>query len=220
MSVPTPIRAWTATSPTTEPTELMTYPPLAPVPPTPMRPPGWLPDPLDDGLLRYWDGPRWTFNTTFRPSPSPAPAQPQQPPPSPAPPALRPDISVALQRVRGGLAGSMKEVLQLGNHLNPEEHVLALTGAQGDGLGVLACTNHRLLFLFAGLIRHQFLQVNWNQTKAIIYNRTTKTFAVYTTKPTKRAVPALAVRVANLTDAQTVAEAARTAAAAPRLDIT
>lgn len=198
----------------------MTYPPHAPLPPAPPRPAGWLPDPLDDSLLRYWDGHRWTFHTAFRPPPAPVAAQFQQPPPPAAPPpTLRPDIAAALQRVRGGLTGSMKEIHQLGNHLHPEEHVLALTGAQGDGLGVLACTNQRLLFLFAGLIRHQFLQVNWNQTKAIVYNQTTKTFAVYTTKPTKRATPAMAIRVPNLTDAQTVAHAAQTAAAAPRLDI-
>lgn len=193
----------------------MTYPPHTPLPPAPPRPAGWLPDPLDDTLLRYWNGHHWTFHTTVRPPP--AATQPQQPtPPAAPPPTLRPDIAAALQRVRGGLTGSMKEIHQLGNHLHPDEQVLALTGAQGDGLGVLACTNHRLLFLFTGLIRHQFLQVNWNQTKAIIYNQTTKTFAVYTTK---RAIPAMAIRVANLTDAQTVAEAARTAAAAPRLDI-
>src|SRR5215207_7769445 len=194
----------------------MTYPP-APAPP---RPPAWLPYPLDDSLLPYWVGHRWTFHTALRPPPAPAAAQPQQPAqPAATPPALRPDIAAALHRVRGGLTGSMKEIHQLGNYLGPEEHVLALTGAQGDGLGVLACTNHRLLFLFAGLIRHQFLEVSWNQAKAIIYNQTTKTFAVYTSKPTKRAVPTMAVRVANLTDAQTIAETARTAAAAPRLDI-
>jgi hypothetical protein len=49
--------------------------------------------------------------------------------------------------------------------------------------------------------------------------RSTKTFAVHPTKPTKRAVPAMSVRVPNLADAQAVAEAARAASAAPRLDV-
>jgi hypothetical protein len=199
----------------------MTRPPRADFLPAPTPPPSWLPDPLDDSLLRYWDGHRWTFHTAERPPPAPVAAPSQQPAPSAAPPpGLRPDVAAALNRVRGGLAGSMKEIRQLGDHLRAEEQVLALTGAQGDGIGVLVCTNQRLLFLFAGLIRHQFLQVHWNQTKAIIYNQATRTFAVYTTKPTKRAIPAMAVRVANLTDAQTVAAAAQAAAAAPRLDIT
>ncbi|ROP36457.1 hypothetical protein [Saccharothrix texasensis] len=39
------------------------------------------------------------------------------------------------------------------------------------------------------------------------------------TKPTKRAVPAMAVRVHNLADAQAVAQAAQSASAAPRLDV-
>lgn len=47
----------------------------------------------------------------------------------------------------------------------------------------------------------------------------TKVFVVYTTKPTKRAIPAMAVRVGSLADAQAVAQAAQTASAAPRLDV-
>jgi hypothetical protein len=46
--------------------------------------------------------------------------------------------------------GSIKEV---GGYLGPEERVVALTGAHGEGLGVLACTNQRLLFFFVGLVR-------------------------------------------------------------------
>lgn len=182
----------------------------------PARPAAWLTDPLDDALVRYWDGHRWTFHTAVRRVEVAAPPPPVQPPPAPT---LRPDVAQALERVRGVLVGSMKEVNLLGGHLHPEERVLALTGAQGEGSGVLACTNHRLLFLFVGLVRKQFLQVNWNQAKGITYDRASKVFAVYTTKPTKRAVPAMAVRVHNLADAQAVAEAARSASAAPRLDV-
>jgi hypothetical protein len=108
----------------------------------------------------------------------------------------------------------MKEVNLLGSYLGPEEQVLALTGAQGEGMGVLACTNHRVLFLFVGIVRRQFLQVSWNQAKAVIYTQSTKVFAA-----TKRAIPAMAVRVGDLTDAQALARAAQVASAAPRLDV-
>ncbi|GAA2826079.1 DUF2510 domain-containing protein [Crossiella cryophila] len=183
------------------------------------RPAAWLPDPLDEGLIRYWDGGRWTFHTAVRPVAAPAAPRPPEPAPRQAP-ALRPDVAAALERVRGALVGSMKEVNLLGEHLRREERVLALTGAHGEGHGVLACTNQRLLFLFVGLVRRQFAEVNWNQAKAVVYDRASRTFAVYTTRPTKRAVPAIAVRVANLADAQAVAHAAESASAAPRLDVT
>jgi hypothetical protein len=182
------------------------------------RPPSWLPDPLDDALVRYWDGGRWTFHTDVRRVAVLVEAAPHQAPP-PVVPRLRPDVAQALDRVRGALVGSMKEVNLLGGYLGAEERVVALTGAQGEGTGVLACTDRRLLFLFAGLVRKQFLQVNWNEAKNIVYDRSTKVFAVYTTKVTKRAVPAMSVRVANLADAQGLAQAARIASAAPRLDV-
>ncbi|VVJ18369.1 Uncharacterised protein [Amycolatopsis camponoti] len=38
-----------------------------------------------------------------------------------------------------------------------------------------------LLFLFVGVVRRQVLEVDWKQVKAAIYNRSTKTLAVYTT---------------------------------------
>ncbi|MGX7828091.1 DUF2510 domain-containing protein [Actinokineospora sp. 24-640] len=183
------------------------------------RPSAWLPDPLDDQHLRFWDGRRWTFHTAARPAAAPPTAEPVPRDDPRPPPVRRPDIAQALERVHGGLLGSMKEVDLLPEHLEPEERVVALTAAYGDGHGVLVCTNHRLLFLFVGIIRRQFLHVSWNQAKAVTYTQASNTFAVYTTKPTKRAVPALAVIVGNLTDAQTVAHAARTASAAPRLDI-
>ena len=74
-------------------------------------------------------------------------------------------------------------------------------------------------FLFVGIVRKQFLQVSWNQAKAVVYTQSTKVFAVYTTKPTKRAFPAMAVRVSNLADAQVLAQAAQVASAGPRLDV-
>ncbi len=189
----------------------MTYPTGAPV-----RPAAWLPDPLDDTLVRYWDGGRWTFHTAVR---QVAPQPVEQVASPPVQPALRPDVQAALDRVRGVLVGSMKEVNLLAGYLGAEERVLALTGAQGEGRGVLVCTDQRLLFLFVGVLNKQFLQVSWNQAKAVVYDRTGRMFCVYTTKPSRRAVPALAVRVGNLADAQVVAHAAQNASAAPRLDV-
>lgn len=191
----------------------MTYPPVT----APVRPAAWLPDPLDDALVRYWDGQRWTFHTAVRQVAAPVPVVVQ--PVQPAQPALRPDVAAAVERVRGVLVGSMKEVNLLGGYLGAEERVLALTGAAGEGQGVLVCTNQRLLFLFVGVIRKQFIQIGWNQAKAVIYDRASRMFLVYVTKPTKRAVPAFAVRVGNLSDAQLVAQAAQAASAAPRLDV-
>jgi len=68
-------------------------------------------------------------------------------------------------------------------------------------------------------VRKQVLEVDWNQAKAAIYDRSTKFLAVYTTRPTKRAVPAMAVRVNNAADAHTIVDAAEAASAAPRLDV-
>jgi hypothetical protein len=192
----------------------MTQPPI-----TPVRPPGWFTDPLDDLLLRYWDGRRWTFHTAELPAREPVAPQVAPVKPAEAAPALRPDIAHAVSRVSGLLVGSMKEVNLLAGHLRPEERVLALTGAQGEGFGVLACTSQRLLFLFVGIVRKQVLEVDWNQAKAAIYNRSTKVLAVYTTRPTKRAVPAMAVRVNNAADAHAIVDAAEAASAAPRLDV-
>lgn len=186
----------------------------------PARPPAWFPDPMDDNLIRYWDGHRWTFHTAFRRNTPPGEIRrPEQAASTPPRPALREDIALAVERVQGLLIGSMKEVNLLAGYLGPEERVLALSPAVGEGAGVLACTNHRLLFLFVGVLRRQFLQVNWNQAKGVVYDQSTKIFAIYTTKPTKRALPAMTVRVNNLTDAQSLAHAAQAASAAPRLDI-
>ncbi|WP_229680342.1 DUF2510 domain-containing protein [Saccharopolyspora thermophila] len=180
-------------------------------PPVPARPPAWLPDPLDESLLRYWDGHRWTFHTVAR-SARPLPA-------TPPPRTFRPDVAAALERMRGARVGTMTKIALLPDYLQPEERVLALAAAQGDGLGVLACTNRRLLFLFAGLLQRQFRHVDWNTARAVVYNHTTRTFAGYTREPGTRAVPAMVVRIDRVDDAEAVACAARAASAVPRLDV-
>lgn len=106
--------------------------------------------------------------------------------------------------MHGLLVGATKELDLLEGRLRDEERILALTGAQGDGTGVLACTNQRLLFLFVGVLRRQYLQVDWNQAHTVTYDRSTRQFAVYTRKPSKRTPPAMTVRVINLADAQTI----------------
>ncbi|MFC0107344.1 DUF2510 domain-containing protein [Kibdelosporangium aridum] len=182
------------------------------------RPAAWLPDPLDDSLVRFWDGQRWTFHTAVKPVE--APRSPAQPLPEPKPQqALRPDVAAALDKVRGMLLGSMKEVNLLGDYLEPEERVLTLCGAHGEGRGVLACTNHRLIFLFVGLIRKQVLQVRWNDVKHVHYTASTRLFAVYNRRPTRRVAPIFWVNVDSIEDAKAIADAAGEAAAAPRLDV-
>jgi hypothetical protein len=189
--------------------------------PVPVRPANWFPDPLDDSLLRYWDGYRWSFHTTERPPAAPAApvAFPPQEDAAGSDAGLRADISAAMHRSRGSLLGSMKEIRMLSDHLYPEETVLALAGAAGEGIGVLACTDRRLLFLFAGIIRRQHLEVDWNNAKELYYERSTGNFSVYTKKRTKRAIPIMSVRVPNVHDATAIAQAVEAASAAPRLDV-
>ena len=70
--------------------DLPTGTPLPPAPPA--RPAAWLPDPLDDALVRYWDGHRWTFHTAVRRTVVPVEVRPRDQAPPPAVPALRPDV--------------------------------------------------------------------------------------------------------------------------------
>jgi hypothetical protein len=213
------------------------HPHAAPPPTAAIPPPlaaGWYADPLDTRLRRYFDGTRWTF-WTAHPSPAdttpasgtsssaaaaPAAATPSipKPPPTPSQQGLRPDIAAAKKQAKLTL-GAEKEIRLLETRLQTEETVLALCGATGEGMGVLACTNRRLLFFFSGLIRNQFLEVDWNAARHVIYDERSKRFMVYTVKLTKRAVPAMTVTIANRDDAVRVARAAEAASAAPRLDI-
>ncbi|GLY38267.1 hypothetical protein Amsp01_042910 [Amycolatopsis sp. NBRC 101858] len=84
---------------------------------------------------------------------------------------------------------------------------------------MLACTSQRLLFLFFGIVRRQVVEVDWNQAKVTVYNRSTKFRAVYTVRPSKRAVPARFVRVANAADAHAIVDAAEATSTAPRFGI-
>jgi hypothetical protein len=185
----------------------------------PTRPPGWYLDPLDASLVRYFDGTRWTFWTQQRQqAASEQPTAPSNAPAVVSIPPVRPDIAAARSEARN-LLGAEKEIRMLADRLQTEEQVLALARGQGEGFGVLACTNHRLLFFFSGLIRQQFLQVSWKDARHVIYNVDTKRFDVYTVRPTRRAIPALSVLVPDRKDAVRIAQAAEAASAAPRLDI-
>ena len=136
------------------------------------------------------------------------------------PVSLRSDIAAAQDRVREGLAGAEQEIRELERHLRPEETVLALTPATHQGLGLLGCTNQRLLFLFSGLIRRQLLQVDWDTTRALVYDRPSRELSAYRTDRDPRAAPALTVRVASLDDATALGRAALRASPAPRLEVT
>lgn len=185
----------------------------------PSRPPGWYPDPLDASLVRHFDGTRWTFWTEQRrPESDHEPAAASIAPAVSSAPTIRPDIAAARSQARN-LLGAEKEIRMLTDRLHTEEQVIALASARGDGFGVLACTNHRLLFFFSGLLRQQFLEVSWKDARHVTYNVDTKRFDVYTVRPTRRAVPALSVFVGDRADAVRIAHAAETASAAPRLDI-
>ncbi|HEU0088061.1 MAG TPA: DUF2510 domain-containing protein [Pseudonocardiaceae bacterium] len=65
-------------------------------PAQPARPAAWLPDPLDNALVRYWDGHRWTFHTAVPRTVVPVEVRPRDQAP-PAVPALRPDVAQALE---------------------------------------------------------------------------------------------------------------------------
>ncbi|GAA3864857.1 hypothetical protein GCM10022243_33890 [Saccharothrix violaceirubra] len=180
------------------------------------RPAAWLPDPLDDTLVRYWDGQGWTFYTAVREQPArPQPAAQPVAPPQPAP---RADIARAVDEARGTLIGAMKEIGLLAEYLRPEERVVALAAAQGEGRGVLTCTNQRLLFVFVGMLRRQVLEVGWNQADSVGYDPRTGIFAVYRGKVTRRSVPVFAVTVPNRADVERLYAAARASSAVPRLE--
>lgn len=181
------------------------------------QPAGWYSDPLDPSLQRYFDGSRWTFWTTElrQQVATEAPLAPYEA----HAPTLRSDILQAKNAAGLLLLGAGKEIAQLEAYLVPEERVLALTSATGDGIGVLACTNQRLLFIFVGLLRSQHLAVNWNETREIVYDRSSGQFEVFTVRRTKRATPALSVRVPRQADAERIYRAAQSASAAPRIDM-
>lgn len=195
-------------------------------PPTTPQPASWYPDPLNPQLRRYFNGTRWTF-WTADPSRQPVQEVATAPAPEPVDPPdaassgrgeLREDIARARAEAHA-LAGAGKEIRLLEQYLRPDEHVVALAAAQGSGMGVLACTNQRLLFVFVGIVNRQFLEINWNQARHVVYDVHTKVFAVYTGKVTKRAIPAFGVRVPARADAERISHAAVAASAAPRLDI-
>lgn len=191
--------------------------------PVATRPEGWLVDPLDATLERFWDGQRWTFHTRTRAVAGPAPAEPAQPSVPQQrvePPGLRPDIEAAMHAAHGSLIGARKEIKLLADYLEPEETVLALCSAQGQGTGVLACTNTRLIFLFVGLVQRQIVEARWRDARAMRWYTDVHLFEVYNVaRVTKKSVPILSVKVDNVDDVERVASAAIRASDAPRIEI-
>jgi hypothetical protein len=133
---------------------------------------------------------------------------------------LRQDIATAKARMNGLGIGAGKEIRLLVGYLRPEEQVLALAAGNLEGTGVIACTNQRLLFLFKGVVRSKFVELNWNQVKGMAYDLRTSSFLVYTVKVTKRARPAVVFGSVNRKDAEVLAVAVEHAAAAPRIEMT
>lgn len=177
-------------------------------------PAGWYPDPLDQGFLRFNDGTRWTFWTR-----TPAPAGRAELDTEQEPPAveeLRADIAAAISQARN-IAGAVKELRRLPEKLTAEETVHAAVAGVEAGVGALVVTNHRILFYFEGLLRNQFLHAGFDAIHELDYNTTTKRLEVYTSRRTKRAVPAFSVYVTPRAEAERFLTAARQALSAPRL---
>lgn len=192
-------------------------PPFDPGAPMSQLAAGWYPDPLDQDLLRYNDGAHWTFWTrTPTPPGQPEPiAATEEPPPQTQ--DMRPDIAAAAEHAVS-LLGSRKELRRLPEKLTEGETVqVVASAAHNGGTGVLAVTNMRVLFYFEGLLRNTFLFAGFDRIHELDYNPATKVFEVYTSRRTKRAVPAFAVVLAPVGEGQRFLAAARSVLAAPRL---
>lgn len=194
-----------------------TEPAFDPTAPMTQLPSGWYPDPLNQALLRHNDGRQWTFWTR-----TPAAAgQPEPDAGADEPPVveeLRPDVAAAISDARN-ISGAVKELRRLPAKLAAEETVHAAVAGVEAGVGALVVTNERVLFYFEGLVRNQFLYAGFDTIHELDYNPATKRVEVYTSRRTKRAVPAFSVYVTPRTEAERFLVAARQALAAPRLGI-
>jgi len=129
---------------------------------------------------------------------------------------LRPDIEAAISRATT-IAGAVKELRRLPEKLVAEEAVLEAVAGVGMGVGALVVTNRRILFYFEGLIRSEFISADFDDIHDVDFNPATKRVEIYTSRRTKRAVPAFAIYVRPPAEADRFVAAARAAMAAPRL---
>ncbi|GAB3244467.1 PH domain-containing protein [Arthrobacter pigmenti] len=124
--------------------------------------PDWYPDPQHEGQVRWWDGHHWTEHIQpMRRGDDPALSsreekkQPKSDKQARGPKSgqLRGDIQRAKERAAGGLVGSGRELKKLESHLWEGEMVHSIgAGAYGGGIGLLALTDRRLLFLKDGIM--------------------------------------------------------------------
>ncbi|WP_051744832.1 PH domain-containing protein [Streptomyces yerevanensis] len=84
---------------------------------------------------------------------------------------VRPDIDAAAARLGGVVFGSKREIAKLPEVLWEGEavHMLA-TGNYGGGLGLLAMTDHRLIFLKHGFMSQQIEDFPYSKVSSVQWN--------------------------------------------------
>ena len=188
-----------------------------PAPPLVQVPAGWYPDPLNTSLRRYNDGSRWTFWTaTPRPLAEPGATEAPDLEAPPSPKELRPDIAQAAEAMPAS-TGAGKELRLLPRKLRTEESVEVVVVGLGSGFGALTTTNRRILFYFEGMVRSQFVDVEFDAVREVHYEESTKHVEVYTVRRTKRATPALQVVVSPPAEGRRFVSATRRVLDQPRL---
>lgn len=69
-------------------------------------------------------------------------------------------MAAAAERM-GPRIGAKRELDALEQYLHDGEQVTALAGNHGPGSGPLVLTSDRILFLFEGLVRNDFVDFPW-----------------------------------------------------------
>lgn len=189
--------------------------------------PGWYRDPLNPRLVRYWDSTGWTYwthelDTSSVPSPADPPGQEPE-----AEPELRADIAAAAARLgKLGTLGAGKELRHLESHLHPGEEVVEIgvgqaldgSGKVTGGIGVLACTNQRAIFLFVGLLNKTLQEAAWQHVTALGCDPRGRDIHLFEGRITKRSTPTIHVRISDKTAAATLLRAGQQQLDQPRLD--
>lgn len=188
---------------------------------------GWYLDPLNPRLVRYWDITGWTYWThepgsSSTPSPTAAPT-----PQADTEPQLRADIAAAAARLgKIGALGAGKELRHLESHLHPGEDVIEIgvghapdaAGKVTGGIGVLACTNQRAIFLFVGLLNQVIHQAAWQHVTAIGCDPHGRDVHVFEGRITKRSRPTIHVRINDRTAAAALVQQGLRQMTQPRFD--